>query len=104
MGPGARKGEGWRPQQEKTKDSALASAHETYFDKLVRNVHKVLLTPGMHGVCLHSVDRETNDFLQRMSQQKPTFTLSRGREATSLPSVSSSATWTRSILAHGTDA
>ena len=32
-------------------------------DRLIRNVYKVLLTRGMRGVAIHSVDRQTNDRL-----------------------------------------
>jgi len=35
------------------------------FDKLIRNTYKVLMTRGMHGVCLYSVDDQTNAFLRR---------------------------------------
>jgi hypothetical protein len=33
-------------------------------DRLIRNVYKVLLTRGMRGVAIHSVDRQTNDRLR----------------------------------------
>lgn len=36
------------------------------FERLVRNVYKVLLTRGMHGVVLHSVDSETQAFLKSL--------------------------------------
>lgn len=36
------------------------------FDRLVRNVYKVLLTRGMRGVSLYSADRETQDYLRRL--------------------------------------
>lgn len=36
------------------------------FDRLVRNVYKVLLTRGMRGVSLYSTDRETQDYLRRL--------------------------------------
>jgi len=35
-------------------------------DRLIRNVYKVLLTRGMRGVAIHSVDRETNDRLRAL--------------------------------------
>ncbi|HEX3004255.1 MAG TPA: DUF2075 domain-containing protein [Angustibacter sp.] len=36
------------------------------FDRLVRNVYKVLLTRGMRGVVIHSPDLQTNRFLQSL--------------------------------------
>ena len=36
------------------------------FDRLVRNVYKVLLTRGMRGVAIHSTDRQTHDHLRRL--------------------------------------
>ena len=36
------------------------------FDRLVRNVYKVLLTRGMQGVALYSADRETRETLRRL--------------------------------------
>jgi len=35
-------------------------------DRLIRNVYKVLLTRGMRGVAIHSVDRQTNDRLRAL--------------------------------------
>jgi hypothetical protein len=37
------------------------------FDRLVRNVYKVLLTRGMRGVTIHSTDRQTQDFLRAVA-------------------------------------
>ena len=34
------------------------------FDRLVRNVYKVLLTRGMEGTLLYSADRETREMLR----------------------------------------
>ncbi|KQX64380.1 DUF2075 domain-containing protein [Angustibacter sp. Root456] len=36
------------------------------FDRLVRNVYKVLLTRGMRGLVIHSPDAETNRFLESL--------------------------------------
>lgn len=38
------------------------------FDRLVRNVYKVLLTRGMRGVAIHSTDRQTHDHLRRLAR------------------------------------
>jgi len=37
------------------------------FDRLVRNVYKVLLTRGMRGVAVYSTDRQTNDHLRKLA-------------------------------------
>ncbi|WP_416309398.1 DNA/RNA helicase domain-containing protein [Saccharopolyspora sp. NFXS83] len=58
----------WRAQQSATKDPSLRSTSTPFFDRLVRNTYKVLLTRGMHGVGLHSVDHETNEFLRRFAR------------------------------------
>ena len=54
----------WRGQQDSTKDPSLKPTSERFFDRLVRNTYKVLLTRGMQGVCAHAKDPETNEFLQ----------------------------------------
>jgi hypothetical protein len=36
------------------------------FDRLVRNVYKVLLTRGMQGVCIHSTDAQTQKHLREL--------------------------------------
>lgn len=36
-----------------------------FAERLIRNVYKVLLTRGMHGVAIHSVDPPTNARLGR---------------------------------------
>ena len=36
------------------------------FDRLVRNVYKVLLTRGMRGVSIYSTDAETQTYLRRI--------------------------------------
>ena len=38
------------------------------FDRLVRNVYKVLLTRGMRGVVIHSTDRQTQEHLSRLAR------------------------------------
>lgn len=55
----------WKAQVEHTEDDALRKASESTFDRLVRNTYKVLMTRGMHGLCVYSVDQETNDFLRK---------------------------------------
>jgi DUF2075 family protein len=40
-------------------------------DRLIRNVYKVLLTRGMRGVVIHSVDPTTNARLAALSSTPP---------------------------------
>ncbi|MEG3635672.1 DNA/RNA helicase domain-containing protein, partial [Micromonospora palythoicola] len=49
-----------------SKDPALRSrkaVSDDEADRLVRNTYKVLLTRGMRGTIIHSVDPETREFL-----------------------------------------
>lgn len=62
------RGGAWCAQQDKTKDSSLKGTSSPFFDRLVRYTYKVLLTRGMQGVCLYSVDPETNEFLQKVAR------------------------------------
>jgi len=41
-------------------------------DRLIRNVYKVLLTRGMRGVAIHSVDRQTNGRLRQLISNQST--------------------------------
>ena len=43
---------------------AAVSDHE--FERLVRNVYKVLLTRGMIGTVIYSVDQETREMLRTL--------------------------------------
>ena len=36
------------------------------FDQLVRNIYKVLLTRGLHGIVLYALDAETQEFLRKL--------------------------------------
>jgi hypothetical protein len=45
-----------------------AKVSDLDFDRLVRNVYKVLLTRGMRGVVLHSTDRTTQDHLRALAR------------------------------------
>ena len=44
-------------------------------DRLIRNVYKVLLTRGMRGVIIHSVDQQTNDRLRALTSNPSTDTI-----------------------------
>jgi DUF2075 family protein len=39
---------------------------DRHFDRLVRNVYKVLLTRGMQSMRIYSTDPPTRDFLRRL--------------------------------------
>ena len=59
----------WRVVREANKDPALRSRSalpDPEFERLVKNVYKVLLTRGMQGVGIYSTDPSTNDFLRSL--------------------------------------
>lgn len=57
---------------------------DAFFDRLVRNVYKVLLTRGLLGVVIYSTAAETRDMLRGLAGQT-----SDGTPATSKPAASS---------------
>jgi hypothetical protein len=62
----------WVAVRSGNKDPALRSrtaVSDDHFDALVRNIYKVLLTRGMQGVGIHSVDPETNELLASLVRQ-----------------------------------
>ncbi len=58
----------WVARREHSKDPKVKAADELHFTSLIRNTYKVLLTRGMHGVCLYSTDPETQAFLTEMTR------------------------------------
>ncbi|NHA66844.1 DUF2075 domain-containing protein [Phycicoccus sp. CMS6Z-2] len=57
----------WTSVRDANRDPDLknrAKVGDRDFDRLVRNVYKVLLTRGMRGVALYSTDRQTQDHLR----------------------------------------
>ncbi|MGW8564764.1 DNA/RNA helicase domain-containing protein [Isoptericola sp. NPDC055881] len=59
----------WVARRDENRDPAFRSRKEVsddQFDTLVRNVYKVLLTRGMKGTILHSVDPETQRLLEEL--------------------------------------
>ncbi len=61
-----RRAGGWVTRHELNKDPDLrnrSTVGDHEFDRLVRNVYKVLLTRGMVGTVITSVDPETQDLL-----------------------------------------
>lgn len=63
------RGDGWRAVREANRDPDFRSrtrVNDLEFERLVRNVYKVLLTRGMVGTVLYSPDPETNDMLHSL--------------------------------------
>ena len=59
----------WVAVREANRDPALRSrsaVSDKDFDRLVRNVYKVLLTRGMQSAWVHSTDPQTRDFLRTL--------------------------------------
>lgn len=50
---------------------SVAKVGDQDFDRLVRNVYKVLLTRGMRGVVIHSTDAETQQRLHDLVEARP---------------------------------
>jgi uncharacterized protein len=70
LGPDlVRRGDQWVSRREHNRDPDFRSrktVDDATFDRLVRHVYKVLLTRGMVGTVLYSVDPETQQFLRRL--------------------------------------
>ncbi len=63
------RGDSWVARREHNRDPdfrSRKSVDDATFDRLVRHVYKVLLTRGMVGTVIHSVDAETRDHLRRL--------------------------------------
>lgn len=59
----------WVIDRAANKDPDLRSAArlpDEEFDRLVRNIYKVLLTRGMVGTVIYACDAETRDFLRSL--------------------------------------
>jgi DUF2075 family protein len=54
----------WRPYPKNSQDKVIKGVDVRIVGHLIRNTYKVLMTRGMQGVCLYSVDPETNDYLR----------------------------------------
>ena len=54
--------DGWITDSSKSADSVVKRGDN--FDELVRHTYRVLLTRGLQGCLMYSVDRETRDFLR----------------------------------------
>jgi hypothetical protein len=73
LGPDlVRRGDRWVARREFNRDPDFRSrktVDDATFDRLVRHVYKVLLTRGMVGTVIHSVDEETQEFLRAMVER-----------------------------------
>lgn len=58
----------WVARREFSQDPAVKKAADAHFHNLIRNTYKVLLTRGMRGVCVHSTDPETQEYLEKMAR------------------------------------
>ncbi len=64
LGPDlVRRGDRWAVQRSASKDPGLRGVDDAEADRLLHNVYKVLLTRGMVGTVVHSVDPETQAHL-----------------------------------------
>ncbi|WP_326566415.1 DNA/RNA helicase domain-containing protein [Amycolatopsis rhabdoformis] len=57
----------WVARRDKSRDTSVNGTQSEEFDRLVRNTYKVLMTRGLQGTCLCSVDPETAEFLLKYS-------------------------------------
>src|SRR5690606_29213673 len=65
----------WVAVREANRDPAFRSrsaVSDVEFDRLVRNVYKVLLTRGMRGTLVHSTDPETQELLKSLVLRRGT--------------------------------
>ncbi len=63
------RGDRWVAQRSGSKDPdfrSVKSVPNEEFDRLIRNVYKVLLTRGMVGTVIYSTDGETQAMLDRL--------------------------------------
>lgn len=58
----------WMARRERSHDPAVRKADDLHFAGLIRNTYKVLLTRGMSGVCVHSTDPETQEYLEKITR------------------------------------
>ena len=62
--------DGWEMVRSANKDPDFRNrikVDDSQADRLIRNVYKVLLTRGMRGVAIYSVDQQTNDRLRALT-------------------------------------
>ncbi|MFI8873572.1 DUF2075 domain-containing protein [Streptomyces sp. NPDC055243] len=66
-----RRGDTWVARRDGSYDAKVKAQTNPRFDECVRNAYHVLLTRARRGVVLHSVDPETQRFLQSMAPVFP---------------------------------
>jgi hypothetical protein len=62
---------GWVAQPRASHDSAVKRAAPEEFERAIRNTYKVLLTRGLRGALLYSVDEETQALFRSLAQIRP---------------------------------
>jgi hypothetical protein len=58
----------WVPVRANSRDPLVKRADDLHFAALIKNTYKVLLTRGMRGTAVYSVDPETQEFLEEMTR------------------------------------
>ena len=61
---------GWVARPEYSKDNQVRKSDLAQFDRAVRNTYKVLLTRGMRGTVVYSVDPETHEMLRARTRSR----------------------------------
>ena len=56
----------WEGQQNGSKDPAMRGVSQEQFEKLIKNTYKVLLTRGLVGTAIFSVDPETQALFRQL--------------------------------------
>jgi hypothetical protein len=56
----------WVSQKSETADPAMRGVEDGIFHQLVKNTYKVLLTRGLVGTYLYSVDKETQEYFETL--------------------------------------
>lgn len=56
----------WEGQQNGSKDPAMRGVSQEQFEKLIKNTYKVLLTRGLVGTAIFSVDPETQELFRQL--------------------------------------
>ncbi|WP_189154063.1 DNA/RNA helicase domain-containing protein [Lentzea pudingi] len=60
------RGDRWVARRKYSHDPVVNRAAESDFTRLIRNTYRVLLTRGIRGVCVYSVDQQTQEYLRAM--------------------------------------
>lgn len=60
------RGDRWVARRKYSHDPVVKKTAESDLTRLIHNTYKVLLTRGMRGVCVYSVDQQTQEYLRAM--------------------------------------